>query len=196
MIKQSYFHISAMFLSLVIIVQSILIVDKIEHPNSGQVADILVGEYAETETEVQPTASLWLEESKIPNFKTPEFKDMVLWLDNSKESQSVYAVLNYDPEDIEIIDQNPYFDGIQLFTGEADQYLINQVDSDKGRIEILGRFYDPSMGKKMVASISALKKTERMTDIDFDYTEFSREGSYVSDGEHLNLLNKTNKFSF
>jgi len=191
MTKDRVLGISAIFLSLLVIGQSMAIIETVNHPKQPKQADIFVGEI-ETDSQPEMTASLWLE-SKETKDSTYE---LTLWLENKLPSKAVLAKIRYNPTDIDILDKNATVSGTQIITNSAWDFIIDNIATDSGSIELLAK-NEIMSGKYIVATISAIKKTPNLTDISFDYVTNTREGSYVSfDDQGQNILQIPGILSF
>lgn len=175
---QSVLKISASLLSLIVIGQSVAIIETSKRPPQIVMPDIFVGELEEVE-EASTTATLWLE----PQAMSESRSILTLWLENPTITDTVYAKLLYNPDDISIIDSQIAKEGTQIAVMPEADILMNSVASESGTIELLVKMPPLWTGKGIVATISAQKRTSNLTAIEFEYIPGSREGSYVSSGD-------------
>ena len=189
--KNSFLQISASILSLVVIGQSIIISRNIQSINQKKDPEILVEELLEPEIEAKQTASIWLEHRQNNNLH-----ELTLWMDNPSSSKSLRAILHYNPQEIELVDQDLNQDGVQIALGEIGNLMEYGVATNSGQISLLTQFEPNIIGKKLIATISAMKKTDNLSRIEIEYLPYSREGSYVSGEEGINILKKPGIISF
>jgi len=190
--KDIMLRISAVLLSFIVLAESISIAEKIKYPsNFAAQPDVFLGEIVADDVP-RISASLWLESKKIDEYRY----QLTLWIDSTVSAQTVRAKMYYNTEDIEIMDQIATISGIQAQQNTDWNFILNQIASESGSIEILAK-KEILNGRHIVASISASKKRQNLTDISFDYIANTREGSYVSaldTGE--NILQKPGIISF
>jgi len=191
MTKDRVLGISAIFLSLLVIGQSMAIIETVNHPKQAKQADIFVGEI-EPDSQPEMTVSLWVESKETKNSNY----ELTLWLENKLPSKAVFAKINYNPTDIDILDKNATVSGTQIITNSAWDFIIKNVATESGSIELLTK-NEIMSGKHIVATISAIKKITNLTNIEFDYVANTREGSYVSsDDQGQNILQMPGILSF
>jgi hypothetical protein len=188
------------FLSLTVIIESVYIigyfVPKPNQENTNQnIANQLVGEIIQTsqaDIEELPQkaskAKLWLK----PQENGEEIK-VDIWLDSQKGLNLADIKLIFDPVQIDILDQDPNQEGIQIALGQASVYMQNTVDADSGTIELSAQLEPNLEGQIILASIYLRKANPKNSiNLDFEYYDDSLQGSFVlsqEDGQ-INVLEK------
>jgi hypothetical protein len=188
------------FLSLTVIIESVYIigyfVPKSDQETSREnIPSQLVGEIIqtpETQTDLPSPknykAKIWLKSEQ----NGEEIK-VDIWLDSQKGLSFSNIKLFFDPTQVDILDQDPNQEGIQLALGQAPVYLQNTVDTQGGVIELSAQLEPNIEGQIQLASIYLRKADpDKSINLDFEYYDDSLQGSFVvSQEEKLeNVLEK------
>jgi hypothetical protein len=173
MSKRSKLSIIAIALSLLMLGQSIFIIDFLN--KDTQLAQVFVSEIVQ-EKEITKTVQVWLEDVSLPGNQ----KTVSIWMKADEPVVMVDIKLKFSTSDLKIIDNYPQTPGTQIAMGQAPQYLLNKVDNQYGMIRLLSKFPDKVQGKILLGIIELNKNyPDQLSKIEFDYFENLKQGSYA-----------------
>lgn len=177
----------ALSLSLLIIFQSIGIINKVNFfkNNSPQAGEIFLGDITidETKENIDQPVNIWLE-GKSNN-------QVNIWLESPIPVYLYDFKINFNPQELEIVDSLNNVEGIQIDRGDLNSYLKNLVNINSGEIRLSGFIPQDNHSKILLGIINYNKLTSGQTIISWEFEENSKDGSFVINNENgQNILNK------
>ncbi|MGI5827898.1 MAG: hypothetical protein ACOX6V_02630 [Patescibacteria group bacterium] len=136
--------------------------------------------YVAEETSPSGRVVSWLETKRI---KAEEY-EISLWLEAQQPIKLVDLTVAFDPVNLLVVDAQPDLLGIQANFGEADIYLENEVDNEKGIVTLAGRFEKQQSGKLLLGKLHVRKLLSKKTEVQIRFTPNSFQDSYAKGSEN------------
>lgn len=116
-------------------------------------------------------------------------------------SNAAEAIINYNPSEIEIIDQDSDSPGIQIRGGNAYQnYIYNVADASNGRITLAGASFTTLLQSRRVFAIIQFRSQPSITTTNFtiQYSGFgvTNDSNIADSTTNLDLLNGVTNASY
>jgi len=136
--------------------------------------------YVTEEASLAGKATAWLEAEAMG---AGEY-EISIRLETQQPIHLADLTITFDPVSLRITDALPEVPGIQVSYGEADVYLENEVDSEKGVVTLAGRFEKQQKGKLLLGKLRVSKLLPQKTEIQIQFTPNSLQDSFVKGFEN------------
>lgn len=113
-----------------------------------------------------------------------EAAGLELWLTSPTAITEFDIQLSFQSQALEILDADPEIVGIQLDWGEAEEYILNEINPATGTIHLLGTMPEATTGRLRLGTLLYKKHTPTKVSLTVEHIPQSFEASYVKDAEH------------
>jgi len=195
-----HFHNLIRVLAVLVTVQAIFVIDKLTFFDKQPSLEDIARKQAIAYTQL-PQNEVFLQETDRKDISLAKFSSQVeeldsqikvdIYIDSQQTFNTANLLLDFDPQEIQIIDQDVNLPGIQLGLGDLDIYLQNQVDNRTGKIQLLAKNSLQKNQKTKVATLYLRKLNSDRAKINFEYDANSFQKTFVkAKNIKTNILSK------